>query len=164
MNAFTRKAHSVLHFFHRPFSRFISQQQFRYLACGSFMAFLDILMFFVCYNFILHRQTVFIGTYAILPHVAAMWIPFPIGFIISFLLSRYVVFNNTSLKRTTSLFRYILLVILCQILNLVLIKFFVETCHFYPTFAKITCTVSIAVFSYISQRYFTFKVKEILPS
>ena len=59
------------------------------------------------------------------------------------------------------LFRYAVLVGMCIILNYVFLKMFVEVWNIYPTPSKILTTALVAVFSYISQRKFTFKVKPI---
>jgi len=36
---------------------------------------------------------------------------------------------------------------------------FVEQLHFYPTIAKIVTTSLVIIFSYLSQKHYTFKVK-----
>ena len=135
----------------------MNRQQFRYLACGGFMAVLDLCTFWVVYNIILHRQPVHFGSYALDASLAAIWLPFPIGFLISYLLSRYVVFHETQLKSTTSLFRYVLLVVACFILNSVLIHLFIDTLLWNAIFSKILCTILIAGFSYVVQKFFAFK-------
>ncbi len=157
MNTISKKTQDFLHFFHRPFGRVLTQEQFRYLSCGAFVAILDVMMFSFVYNILLHRQPLHLGGMNVQSHVAALWIPFPVGFLISYLLSRYVVFHQTTLKSTTSVFRYTLLVVACQVLNYLLIKFFVEVCVFPAIVSKILCTVLVALFSYVAQRYFTFK-------
>lgn len=43
-------------------------------------------------------------------------------------------------------------------MNYFFLKLFVEILHFYPTLAKIVTTIIVAVFSYISQRNFSFKM------
>lgn len=57
------------------------------------------------------------------------------------------------------MFRYALLVLTCIVLNYVFLKLFVEWCGLYPTPSKVLTTMIVAVFSYVSQRSFTFKVK-----
>ncbi len=89
-------------------------------------------------------------------------ISFSISFPMGFALSKYLVFPESNLKGRVQLFRYALLVSMCILLNYVFLKFFVEWCHFYPTPSKVLTTAIVAVFSYISQRNFTFKVKEVL--
>lgn len=78
-----------------------------------------------------------------------------------FILSKYIVFPHSNLGGKVQLFRYAVLVCMCILLNYVFLKLFVEWCHFYATPSKILTTALVAVFSYVSQRNFTFKVKEV---
>jgi putative flippase GtrA len=82
-------------------------------------------------------------------------ITFPIGF----LLNRYIVFQGSAIAGRIQLFRYGLTVVLSILLNYVFLKIFIEHFGFYPTFAKILTTLIVVGFSYLSQSYFTFKVK-----
>jgi putative flippase GtrA len=59
------------------------------------------------------------------------------------------------------LFRYSLTVLASLFLNYVFLKLFVEVFHLYPTAAKILTTFIVVGFSYLSQSYFTFKVRSI---
>jgi len=149
--------HGFLHFFHRPFSKVMTQQQFRYIACGGFMAVLDICMFSFVDYVLLRKHAVHLGPFTIPSEVAAIWFPFPFGFALSYLLSRYVVFHDTGLKNTTSFIRYSLLVASCFILNTLLIKFLVEVCVLNAILSKVICIVTIAGYSYMVQRFFAFK-------
>ena len=135
----------------------MTQQQFRYIACGGFMAAFDVCMFSFVYYILLGKQAVHLGSFTIPSEVAAVWLPFPIGFAMSYLLSRYVVFHDTGLKNTTSFIRYSLLVASCIVLNTLLIKFLVEVCVLNAILSKVICIITIAGYSYIVQRFFAFK-------
>lgn len=152
---------TVIDFFHPPFSRWIDQQTFRYLACGGSNTLLDILIYFVAYNFLLDKQPVHTPFITISAHIAAFMVSFCISFPLGFALSKYVVFTESNLRGRVQLFRYALLVGMCILLNYIFLKLFVEWCHFFPTPSKALTTAIVAVFSYISQRHFTFKVKEV---
>lgn len=148
----------IIDFFHKPFARWIDQKTFRYLACGGSNTVLDILIYFVSYNFILHKHPVSIGSITIAPHIFAFMMSFSISFPLGFALSKYIVFTESNLKGRVQLFRYAVLVSMCILLNYVFLKFFVEWCHIYPTPSKALTTAIVAVFSYLSQRHYTFKV------
>ncbi len=150
----------IIDFFHTPFSRWISVQNFRYLACGGSNTVLDILIYFISYNYILDKNPVHFGFLTITPHIMAFIMSFSISFPLGFILSKYIVFSHSNLKGRVQLFRYALLVGMCILLNYIFLKIFVEWCGFYPTPSKALTTAIVAVFSYISQRNFTFKVKE----
>lgn len=151
---------SCIDFFHKPFAKWIDRQTFRYLACGGSNTVLDLFIYFVSYNYILHKEMVQLPFFDMSPHIAAFFMSFSISFPLGFLLSKYLVFQESNLKGRIQLFRYALLVSSCIVLNYVFLKFFVEICHIYPTPSKAITTAIVAVFSYITQRNFTFKVKE----
>lgn len=148
---------SFIDFFYPPFRRLMPLQTFRYAVCGGTNTLLDIFIYFIAYNFILKKQILNLGFYAFEPHIAAIFIAFLISFPTGFLLNRYIVFPGSALKGQTQLFRYLLLVVVCILLNYVFIKFFVEYLKIYPTVAKIITTVIVVSFSYVTQKKFTFK-------
>lgn len=134
-------------------------QTYRYAACGGFNTTLDILIFFVSYNFIFHKQVVHIGGIAISPHIASFLAAFCITFPVGFYLSRYVVFTESNMRGRIQLFRYFLLVLGCIALNYMFLKIFVEQLHIYPTVSKILTTVIVVTFSYLTQKHYTFKTR-----
>lgn len=132
-------------------------QTFRYAVCGGSNTLLDILIYFLSYNFLLGKENLDLGFYAFKPHIAAIFIAFLISFPTGFFLNKYIVFPGSALKGRVQLFRYFVLVVVCIILNYVFIKLFVEGFGIYPTIAKIITTVIVVSFSYVTQKKFTFK-------
>ena len=151
---------SVVDLFYPIFKNIMPLQTFRYAACGGFNTVLDISLFFVSYNFILKKQPVQIGFLTIGAHIAAFLIGFIVTFPIGFYLSRYVVFQETSVKKATQLAKYFTVVFGCLILNYAFLKLFVDLFGWYPTPSKILTTVFVVAFSYVSQKNFTFKPQE----
>ncbi|HEY1020338.1 MAG TPA: GtrA family protein [Sediminibacterium sp.] len=143
--------------FYPLFRRFMPLQTFRYAACGGFNTALDITLFFVAYNFILQKQVIHLGFVSIAPHIAAFLISFCVTFPIGFYLSRYVVFQETSVGKRKQLGKYFMVVLGCLFLNYGFLKLFVETFRWYPTPSKLLTTVFVVAFSYLSQKNYTFK-------
>lgn len=150
---------SLLDFFYPFFSRFMPKQTFRYAACGGGNTILDILIYFISYNYILDKQIIHTPMGAVSPHIMAFLMSFVISFPTGYLLNRFIVFPGSTLKGRIQLFRYFVLVLVCIILNYVFIKLFVEQFGIYPTVAKILTTVIVISFSYLTQKHFTFKVE-----
>ena len=134
---------------------------FRYAACGGANVALDISLFFVLYNFVFKKQVVQLGFIAFQPHIAAFLFSFLITFPVGFLLSKYVVWTDSNIKGHVQLFRYFLIVLMNVLLNYIFIKLFVEYLHVYPTIAKLITTVIVIIFSYLSQKHYTFKVRPV---
>jgi len=152
---------NTLDFFYPLFSRFMDRQTYRYAASGGSNTLLGILLFSFSYNFIFLKQNVHLSFVTITPHVAAFLFSFAFTFPIGFLLMRNIVFTESNVKGRIQLFRYLLVVLLCFFLNYVFLKFFVEQMHFYPTLANILTTCITIGVSYVSQKYFTFRIKSI---
>ncbi len=150
---------AIIDFFYPPFRKIISLQTFRYAACGGANTILDIFVFFIAYNYILHKEVLDLGFISFKPHIAAFIISFLISFPTGFMLMRHVVFPGSILHGRVQLFRYFLLVLICVILNYVFIRLFVEHFHLYPTVSKIITTAIVVSFSYLTQKNFTFKAE-----
>jgi putative flippase GtrA len=136
---------------------------FRYLACGGFNTALSIFLSWFSLHFIVPKQLMVLGM-PIHDYVLAFLISFCISFPVGFGFSKYIVFPESTLGGRIQMFRYFVLIMVCLLLNYVLIKFFIEICGFWPTPTYILTAVLVAIFSFISQRRFTFKVsRETLP-
>ncbi|MBX3254441.1 MAG: GtrA family protein [Chitinophagaceae bacterium] len=151
---------SLLDSLYVPVRKLLDKQTFRYIACGGGNTLLDILIYFVSYNFILKKQIVHTPVISISPYIAAFMISFIITFPIGFYLMRNIVFPGSHLRGRIQLFRYFMLVVICVLLNYLFIKLFVERFHMYPTIAKIVTTAIVISFSYLTQRNYTFKSKK----
>ena len=149
----------IADFFYPPFSRLMPKHTFRYLACGSSNTLLDIALYYYSYHYLLYAQELSVlGLFNISPHIMAFIIGFSITFPLGFILSKYIVFPDSQLRGRVQFFRYAVLVAVILGMNYGFIKLFVEVLHFYPTLAKVVTTIIVAVFSYISQRNFSFKL------
>lgn len=151
---------SLIDFFYPPFRKMFSIQTFRYAVCGGTNTVLDIFVFFIAYNFILHKEVLNLGFISFKPHIAAFIISFMVSFPTGFMLMRHVVFPGSVLHGRVQLFRYFILVLICVLLNYFFIRLFVERFHIFPTIAKIFTTAIVVSFSYLTQKNFTFKAEK----
>ena len=138
---------------------FIPRETFRYAFCGGANTALDLVLYFVTYNFILRKQIVNLIVIAVSAHIASFLIVFPITFTTGFLLSKYITFTESQLKGRIQLFRYGVTVFVCILLNYIFLKIFVDFFGFYPTPSKFITTILVTIYSYFSQKYFTFRVQ-----
>jgi putative flippase GtrA len=130
---------------------------FRYAACGGVNTVFDIFLFFVFYNFVLQKEMLTLPFIVISPHIAAFLMAFLVSFPTGFLLMRFIVFQESSLRGRVQLFRYFLSVCVSLLLNYAFLKLLVDQLHFYPTISKIITTFFVVGFSYLAQRHFSFK-------
>lgn len=140
---------------------FVNKQTYYYAATGGLNMALDLVLYFISYNYIFKKEIFFLTeNLAFKPHIAAFFLAFIITFPTGFLLSKYVVWTESNIKGRVQIFRYLLLVIANILLNYFLLKFFVEVCHIYPTPSKLLTIIIVVTFSYLTQKHFTFRVKK----
>jgi putative flippase GtrA len=150
---------SCIDFFYKPFKKFLSLQTFRYAASGGVNTLFDICLFSISYNLIFKKHDVVLGYITLSPHIASLLFAFCFSLPSGFYLNRYVVFQQSGLKRRSQLMRYLVVVLICIVFNYILLKFFVDYMGWYPTPSKILTTLLVIIFSYTSQTYFFFRTK-----
>jgi putative flippase GtrA len=150
----------IIDFFYPPFSRWISVNTFRYMVSGGTTLVTGIIAYYVIYNLVLHQQNIKLSFVLITAPIAALVIETMITLTVGFMLNKYLIFTESNLKGRVQLFRYGSVVATNFLLNYALIKVLVEAFGFYPTIAKIVTSLLLAVFSYFSQKHFTFRVKK----
>ena len=148
---------SVIDFVYIPFKKYIPYQLFRYGCSGGANMVFDWVLYFIFYNFIFCHNVLHVGNVAISAHIASFVFTFPITFLSGFWLGRYISFKESEMRGWSQLIRYLFVVGMCILLNYVCLKFFVEICHFYPTPSKMLTTIITTIFSFLMQKYFTFK-------
>ena len=155
--------HSILDFFYPLVKRFFDKTTYYYAACGAANTVFDILLFFVSYNYILKKQLLVLPFMVVSPHIASFLMAFVFSFPTGFLLMRYVVFRESYLNGRVQLFRYFISVCVSLLLNYIFLKLLVEQLHLYPTVSKIMITFIVVGFSYLAQKYFSFKTEKKSP-
>jgi putative flippase GtrA len=155
----------MIDFFYPPFRRIMSEQVFRYAACGGGNLVLDWVLYFLVYNFVIGHEIVNLQftiynsqfTQAITPHIATLCIVFPITLLTGFWLQKNVTFTQSDLHSARQLFRYIVIVAVNLAINYFGLKLCVETLGWYPTPSKMCITLVTVAVSYFGQKYYTFR-------
>lgn len=141
----------------RPVAAVVPRQTFRYAACGLMSLGLDAMWYALFYNFVFDRMNWDLGWIVVSPHIAALFLVFPITFFTGFWLNRHVAFRTSPLGTGTQLWRYALSVVGSILLTYGCMKFFVEVCGVWPTPSKVLTNVITVLYSYLAAKYFTFR-------
>ena len=166
MNRIAQTITKIIDFFYRPFSHWMSEQLFRYAACGGGNLVLDWVLYFLIYNFVIGHDLVYfqLSTFnfqlCLTPHIATLCIVFPITLLTGFWLQKYVTFSQSELNSWRQLGRYIIIVGVNLAINYFGLKLCVEMLGWYPTPSKMFITLITVAVSYIGQKYFTFRVNK----
>jgi len=166
MNQLAQIITKIIDFFYPPFRKIMSEQLFRYAACGGGNLVLDWVLYFLVYNFVVGHEIVNLSfdichlsiNQAITPHIATLCIVFPITLLTGFWLQKYVTFTRSNLHGVRQLGRYTLIVAINLAINYFGLKLCVESLGWYPTPSKIAVTLITVIISYFCQKYYTFRV------
>ena len=164
MNRLAQIITKIIDFFYPPFRKIMSEQLFRYAACGGGNLVLDWVLYFLIYNFVIGHEIVNLQfeilnhtfSQAITPHIATLCIVFPITLLTGFWLQKYVTFTGSNLRGIRQLGRYILIVFINLAINYFGLKLCVEILGWYPTPSKMFITLITVAVSYLGQKHFTF--------
>ena len=169
MNKLAHILTKIIDFFYPPFRKVMSEQLFRYAACGGGNLVLDWILYFLVYNFVIGHELVYIslpfregvgvGSFCITPHIASLCIVFPITLLTGFWLQKNVTFSSSNLHSVRQLGRYIVIVMINLAINYFGLKLCVEALGWYPTPSKMVITLVTVAISYLGQKYFTFVKK-----
>ncbi len=147
----------IIDFFYPPFRRLMNLQTFRYAASGGGNMLLGFATYWISFELFLRYHIANLGPLAFKAHSAALIISFIVTFPIGFFMSKYVVFNDSTIKGRVQLLRYFMICLFNLALNYILLKILVERFHIYPVIAQILTTSVVIVFSYLAQRHFSFR-------
>ena len=147
----------VIDFFYPPFKKFIPQDLFRYAACGGLNFCLDVALYYILYHFVFKGFVVDLGFVAFTPHIAAFLVKFPITFLTGFWMARHISFSGSPLRGRTQIIRYLMVTVVNFFLNYILLKFFVDFLHWWPTVGYIAMYAICIAFSYLTNKYYSFR-------
>jgi len=133
---------------------------YRYAVCGGGNLCLDLVLYAIFYNFVFVKQNVDLGFITFSPHIASLFIVFPITFFTGFLLNKYIAFEDSNIKGSVQLLRYWLVAIGAMVISYFSMKFFVEIVGIYPTPSKAITILITVIYSYILQSTYSFKVEK----
>lgn len=150
----------VIDKFYFLFKRFMPLQTYRYAVCGGSNLVLDATLYFVFYHFVLKKENIDIYFAVLSPHIASLFLVFPITLTTGFLLNKYITFQNSNLRGRVQFFRYITVALGALLLSYLCMKLFVDVMGVFPTPARIITIAISVVYSFILQSKFSFKERK----
>ncbi|NLR93674.1 MULTISPECIES: GtrA family protein [Flammeovirga] len=148
----------LIDLFYFIFKPFMPLKTYRYAVCGGGNLVLDIVLYFLVFHYGVDEHNLDLEFVTVSPHIAALFIVYPITLTTGFLLQKYITFQDSDLRGRVQFFRYFQISVGAIIINYFLMKLFVDVCGFYPTPSKMLTIAVSVVYSYISQNLYSFKV------
>ena len=140
----------------KQIQKIVPKQTFYYAMCGGSNMVLDMVIYAFIHNFVLDQSNLEIFGFLISPAIASFIITFPIIFVTGLWLGSKITFTNSINSGRKQTIRYFTV----TVAN-ILIKYFgiklLTTALIWPSFANATMTIVTVIFSYLMQKYYTFK-------
>lgn len=142
--------------FYFIFKRFMPLKTYRYAVCGGGNLVFDLVLYFLFYHYIFHKEDVNLRYFVLSSHIASLFFVFPITFLTGFLLNKYITFQDSNIPGRVQFVRYLMVALGAIGLSYLCMKLFVDVLKFYPTPSRLVTTVISVVYSYILQSTFSF--------
>lgn len=139
-----------------PIQKIVPKQSFFYAMCGGGNMLFDAILYLFIYNFVLNKTPLIIFNYEISAAIASFLITFPFVFCLGLWLAKNITFTNSDNSDKKQSFRYLSVTIANFFIKYYGIKALI-TLSIWPSFANIAMTIITIVFSYLMQKYYTFK-------
>ena len=149
---------SLLDFFYPVFRKIMPLETYRYAACGGINTLLGLFIWYVCYHFVFNRMVVDLGFYSFESYTLALLVSSTFSFCFGFIINKYVVFTASVLKGRVQLFRYFLSFVFNLFLNYFMLKCLIGFLNWDAFLSQLLTTALVIAVSFVSQKYFTFKV------
>ena len=148
---------TLLDIFYPIFKPFFNKQTYYYLACGGGNTLFALVLYYLIYNNLLHQEDLNLYIITFKAHMASLFLTTAITFPIGFYLTKFIVWSDSNLETKKQFFRHFAFLIFGTLLNYFLLKLFVEILEWWAMPSQILTTVIIVIFSYLTQKYISFK-------
>lgn len=139
-----------------PIQKVIPKQTFFYAMCGGGNMLFDTILYTFVYHFVLKKMPLTIFDYEITSAIASFLITFPFVFGLGLWLAKNISFTNSDNSDKKQSIRYLSVTIANFFIKFYGIELLI-TVNIWPSFANVSMTVITVIFSYMMQRYYTFK-------
>lgn len=142
-----------------PFFKRVSQNKFvRFLFSAGTGFVVDIAAFFVFDEYVFTSSSYNVLGHATGNHALSLIISFSLGVLVNFLITRYLVFNESRLPFAQQFMRFGLVAFVGYFANLEVLKLFIKYLHFAPPVARITAALSLFLASFFIHKIFSFNI------
>lgn len=138
-------------------NRFFQNKLVRFFLSAGIAALVDVLTYYVIINYVINHSAVTINKEVISAHEFSLFISYTVGVITNFMVTKYAVFNDSTLKSRQQFTRFAMVAVIGFFANYGLLRFFVEYCGLWPTLSRISSALSLGFASYFIHKGFTFK-------
>lgn len=135
------------------------QRVVRYFFAAATATIVDVFVFWLVFNKILHQQNHDIfGMMVLKAPTLSLICGFSCGLLTNFTITKFFVFNHSEAKTRWQLFRFILVALVVLVCNYYFMWFLTAQLHWFATISRAVSAVTIGVFSFTAHKFFSFKL------
>ena len=135
------------------------QRVVRYFFAAATATVVDVFVFWIVFNKILHQQDHnLFGMMVLKAPTLALICGFGCGLITNFLITKFFVFNQSEAKTRWQLLRFIMVAVIVLICNYYFMWFLTAQLNWYATISRAVSAVTIGIFSFTAHKFFSFKL------
>jgi putative flippase GtrA len=138
--------------------KLINNQVVRFVLSAGAGFLVDISAFYLFYHNLLTQKTYHVFQATVRNSTISLAISFFLGVMVNFLITRYLVFNESKLAPYKQFVRFISVAIIGFFANLGVIKILIQDFGMYPPLARIVAALSLFFASFFVHKLFSFSL------
>ena len=138
--------------------KLVKSQVFRFIFSAGIGFLVDISVFYLFYHNLLNQQTYQIFFFTVRNSSLSLAISFFSGVVVNFLITKFLVFNESRSKSSKQFVRFVSVAIIGFFANLAIVKFLIQDMSIYPPYARVMAALSLFFASYFIHKIFSFSL------
>jgi putative flippase GtrA len=130
----------------------------RFLLSASAGFLVDMSLFYMLFHYVFTGGTYRVLSFPVRNSSVSLTISYTLGVIVNFLMTRYLVFNESKLSPTKQFIRFATVAFIGFFANLGVLKVLIQSLDIYPPYARIGAALSLFVASYFVHKVFSFSL------
>ncbi|MDB4926504.1 GtrA family protein [Mucilaginibacter sp.] len=130
--------------------------RFVFSAGAGFLV--DVFAFYMFYHNFLEQPTYNVLSYTFDNYTISLAISFFLGVVVNFLITRYMVFNESVSSPAKQFIRFVTVAIIGFFANLSLLDIFIRSLNMYPPMARVAAALSLFFASFFVHKFFSFSL------
>ncbi|MCC8426126.1 GtrA family protein [Mucilaginibacter sp. UR6-11] len=138
--------------------KLFKNQVARFIFSAGVGFLVDIFVFYLLDHNFLEQPTYRVFSFTFDNYTLSLAISFFLGVMVNFLITRYLVFNESVSSPAKQFFRFVTVAIIGFFANLTLLDIFIRSLHLYAPVARVAAALSLFFASFFVHKFFSFSL------
>jgi putative flippase GtrA len=138
--------------------KLVKNQVVRFIFSAGVGFLVDISVFYLLYHNLLTEHTYQLMSVTLRNSTVSLAVSFFLGVVVNFLITRYLVFNESKSRASKQFFRFVLVAIVGFFANLMVVDILIRYLGMYPPVARPLAALSLFFASFFIHKIFSFSL------